>query len=206
MKLFLAPGFSSLAAHIALLEAGLSFGIAEVDLETKRLADGGAYLDVNPKGQVPALMFDDGQVLTENVAILAWAADRAPHFAPPGDLGRYRLLEMLGFIASEIHKRFPIYFSLPEDAAEAVARDVVQRFGFVAPRLERGYLFGEAFSAADAYLFVMARGALELGFPLGQSFEDYLARIEARPAVQSALRREAALGGARKAGGCDDGL
>lgn len=192
MKLFFAPGFSSLADHIALLEAGLSFDLARVDLEAKQLAGGGAYLAVNPKGQVPALMFDAGQVLTENVAILAWVTDRAPQLAPSGDLGRYRLLEILSFIASEIHKRFPIYFSLPEDAQEAVARDIVAGFELVAPRIARGYLFGEAFSAADAYLFVMARGALQLGFPLDEAFHDYVGRIEARPAVQSALRREAA--------------
>jgi glutathione S-transferase len=190
MKLFFAPEFSSLADHIALLEAGHQVEIAEVDLETKRLSDGGAYLDVNPKGQVPALMFDDGQVLTENTAILAWVADRAPHLAPAGDLGRYRLLEMLSFIASEIHKRFPIYFSLPEDARTPIAEDIVRWFAFVAPGLGRGYLFGETFSVADAYLFVMARGALQLDFALGEEFEDYVARIEARPAVQAALRRE----------------
>src|SRR5688572_12772936 len=165
MKLFFAPGFSSLADHIALLEAGLPFEIAEVDIESKTLADGGAYLDINPKGQVPALMFDDGQVLTENVAILAWIADRAPQLAPSGDLGRYQLLEMLSFIASEVHKRFPIYLSLPEDAQAPVAGDIVRWFEFVAPRIERGYLFGDTFSAADAYLFVIARGALELGMP-----------------------------------------
>lgn len=191
MKLFFAPGFSSLADHIALLEAGLRFETAQVDLELKQLADGGSYVDVNPKGQVPALMLDDGQVLTENVAILAWVADRAPHLAPSGDLGRYRLLEMLSFIASEIHKRFPIFLSLPEDAGEPIARDIVRGFGFVAPRLGRGYLFGEMFSVADAYLFVMARGALQLGFPLDEAFRDYVDRIEARPAVQSALSREA---------------
>ena len=192
MKLFLAPGFSSLADHIALLEAGLAFELALVDIESKQLADGGDYLDINLKGQVPALRLDDGQVLTENVAILSWIADRAPHLAPAGDLGRYRLLEMLSFIASEIHKRFPIYLSLPEDAGAPVASDIARWFGFVAPRLKGGYLFGETFSAADAYLFVMARGALELGLPLGEAFQDYVARIEARPAVQSALSREAA--------------
>jgi glutathione S-transferase len=191
MKLFFAPDFSSLADHIALLEAGLRFEIARVDLESKQLIAGGAYLDVNPKGQVPALMFDDGQVLTENVAILAWVADQAPHLAPPGDLGRYRLLEMLSCIASEIHKRFPIYMSIPEDAQAPIADDIVQWFGFLAPRLERGYLFGETFSVADAYLFVMARGALQLGFPVDEPFGDYVARIEARPAVQTALMREA---------------
>lgn len=193
MKLYFAPGFSSLADHIALLEAGLAFEIAPVDLETKRLRGGEAYLDVNPRGQVPALMFDDGQVLTENVAILAWVADRAPHLAPPGDLDRYRLLEMLGLIASEIHKRFPIYMSLPEGLGEPVARDIERWFAFVAPRLESGYLFGGTFSVADAYLFVMARGALQLGFPLGEAFEAYVARVEARPAVQAALHREMAV-------------
>lgn len=192
MKLFFAREFSSLADHIALLEAGLPFELVKVDLESKRLDEGGAYLDVNPKGYVPALMFDDGRVLTENVAILAWVADQAPHLAPSGDFGRYELLEMLSFIASEIHKRFPIYFSLPEDAQAPVARDIERWFGFLVPRLERGYLFGEAFSVADAYLFVMARGALELGFALGEPFRDYVARIDARPAVKAALGREAA--------------
>jgi glutathione S-transferase len=192
MKLFFAPGFSSLADHIALGEAGLAFELAGVDLESKQLQDGGRYLAINPKGQVPALKFDDGEVLTENVAILAWIADRAPHLAPSGTLGRYRLLEMLSFIASEIHKRFPIYLSLPEDAREAIAADIVRWFGFVEPRLARGYLFGEAFSVADAYLFVMARGALQMEFPLGDRYREYVARIESRPAVQAALAREGA--------------
>ena len=192
MKLFFAPEFSSLADHIALREAGLAFELAEVDLESKLLRDGGSYLDINPKGQVPALKFDDGEVLTENVAILAWVADRAPHLAPSGELGRYRLLEMLSFIASEIHKRFPIYLSLPEDAREAIGADIVRWFNLAGARLERGYLFGSAFSVADAYLFVMARGALQMDFPLGERYRDYVARIEARPAVQAALSRERA--------------
>jgi len=190
MKLFFSPEFSSLADHIALLEGGFRFEIAQVDLDTKRLADGGNYLDVNPKGLVPALMFDDGEVLTENLAILAWVADRATQLAPVGELGRYRLLEMLSFIASEIHKRFPIYLSLPEDARQPIADDIVRSFGFATARIDRGYLFGETFSVADAYLFVMARGAFELDFPLGEKLRDYVARIEARPAVQAALSRE----------------
>lgn len=192
MKLYFAAEFSSLADHIALLEAGLDFEIAEVDLDTKRLADGSSYLEVNPKGQVPALRFDDGQVLTENVAILAWVANSAPWLAPAGDFERYRLLEMLSFIASEIHKRFPTYFSLPEAAREPVAGEILRWFDFLAPRLKSGYLFGGAFGVADAYLFVMARGALQLGFPLGDVFQDYVARIEARETVQAAIGRERA--------------
>jgi glutathione S-transferase len=192
MKLFFAPEFSSLADHIALREAGLEFELAEVDLETKQLREGGSYLDINPKGHVPALKLDDGEVLSKNVAILVWIADRAPHLAPSGELGRYRLLEMLSFIASESRKRFPIYLSLPEDAREAIGADIVRWFGFVGPRLERGYLFGAQFSAADAYLFAMARGALQMELPLGNRYWEYVARVDARPAVRAALRREGA--------------
>lgn len=192
MKLYFAPDFSSLADHIALLEAGLSFEIAAIDIETKRLADGSSYLQVNPMGQVPALKFDDGRVLTENVAILTWIADQAPDLAPAGDLGRYRLLEMLSLIASEIHKRFPIYLALTDEAREPIAADIVRWFDHVALRLESGYLFGGTFGVADAYLFVMARGALALGFELNEALQDYVARIERRDAVQAALRRERA--------------
>jgi glutathione S-transferase len=95
-------------------------------------------------------MFDDGQVLTENVAILAWVADRAPQLAPSGDPGRYRLLEMLSFIASEIHKRFPFYLSLPQDIGEQIASDIGRWLAFLAHRLKRGYWFDERFSVADA--------------------------------------------------------
>lgn len=139
---------------------------------------------------MPALVFDDDEVLTENVAILAWIADRAPQLAPHGHLGRYRLLETLSFIATEIHKRFPTYLSLPEDTGEPIAREILHWFRFTAGRLERGYLFGETFTVADPYLFQLARGALELGFAVPEPFRDYVARIEQRPAVQAALRRE----------------
>ena len=192
MKLFFVPGFSSLAAHIALLDAGIAFEAAEVDVESKRLGDGSLYLAVNPKGLVPSLQFDDGAVLTENVAILAWIADRAPDLMPRGEFGRYRLLEMLGFIASEIHKRFPIYFSLSGDAQEMIGSDIMRWFALLGPHIERDYLLGDAFGVADAYLFVMARGALAMGLPLGEPYRDYVARIETRPAVAEALRREQA--------------
>jgi glutathione S-transferase len=191
MKLFYAPGFSSLADHIAMLEAGLQFDLVKVDISTKQMEGGGLYTDINPKGYVPALMLDDGEVLTENVAILAWVADYAPSLAPQGSLGRYKLIEMLSFIATEIHKRFPIYLSATEATQEALREDIVRWFSFVADRLDRGYLFGDTFSAADAYLSVMARGAAEFGFPLPDSIGDYISRIESRPSVREALRREA---------------
>ncbi|WP_018236947.1 glutathione S-transferase N-terminal domain-containing protein [Ensifer sp. BR816] len=190
MKLYSAPGFTSLADHIAMLEAGIEFDVVKVDIETKQIEGGGRYTDINPTGYVPALAFDDGEVLTENVAILAWVADRTPKLAPHGHLGRYRLLEMLSFIATEIHKRFPTYLSLPEEVREPTGQQIVHWFGFVAGRLDRGYLFGETFTVADAYLFQLAWGAVQLGFPLPEPFGDYIARIEQRPWVQAALRRE----------------
>jgi glutathione S-transferase len=189
MKLYFAPGFTSLADHIAMLEAGIQFDLVKVDLETKQIEGGGRYADINPTGYVPALMFDDGQVLTENVAILAWIADRTPELAPH-DLDRYRLLEMLSFIATEIHKRFPTYLSLPEGVREPTGKQLLHWFGFLAGRLERGYLFGETLTVADAYLFQLAWGAVQLGLPLPAPFGDYIARIEQRPAVQAALLRE----------------
>ncbi len=103
MKLYFTPGACSLADHIALNEAGLVFDRIRVDLATKRTEDGGDYSEVNPKGYVPALVLDDGQLFTENVAILNWVVDRAPKLAPSGELGRTRLIEMLAFIATELH-------------------------------------------------------------------------------------------------------
>jgi glutathione S-transferase len=191
MKLYYAPEFSSLADHIAMIEAGIPIELVEVDLGSKQVVGGGDFRQINEKGYVPALVFDDGQVLTENVAILAWVADAAPHLAPTGPLGRYRLIEMLSFIASEIHKRFPIYLSAGADMQASVGADIGRMLDFAARRLGQGYLFGADVSVADFYLFVMARGARELGFPLPEPLGDFIARISARPSVKEALRREA---------------
>lgn len=190
MILFTAPGFSSLADHIALLEAGLAFDVAKVDIATKKIEGGGNLNEINPKGYVPALRLSDGELLTENVAILAWVADQAPDLAPSGRLGRYRLLETLGFIASELHKRFPAYLAAPEAAKAPIAQQIDRWLRFVADGLDHDYLFGKDFTVADAYLYVMARGAAQLGFELPDPLPAYVARIEKRPATQAALERE----------------
>jgi len=191
MKLYLTPGACSPADHIALQEAGLEFDRVRVDLQTKLTADGSDFNDINPKGYVPALVLDDGELLTENVAILYWVAERAPKLAPGGELGRTRLIEMLAFIATELHKPFIRCFFPTSDAEKQVAQDAVRkRLSFLAGRLHGDYLFGREFSVADAYLYVMLRWGrtqkLNLPAPLPAFFD----RVEARPAVRLALQHE----------------
>jgi len=191
MKLYLAPGACSLADHIALHEAGLVFDRVRVDLRTRKTEDGGDFAEVNPKGYVPALALDDGQVLTENVAILSWIAERAPELSPKGELGRIRLIEMLAFIATELHKPFIRVFFPTGDAEKAAARDSISaRLGFLADGLAGDYLFGHEASVADAYLYVMLRWARMSELDLPEPLPAYALRMEARAAVRLALQHE----------------
>jgi glutathione S-transferase len=191
MKLYLAPGACSLADHIALHEAGLEFDRVRVDLRTKRTEDGRDFHEVNPKGYVPALVLDDGQLLTENVAILFWVAERAPDLAPGGELGRIRLLEMLAFISTELHKAFVRSFFPTSDAEKQAAEDAIRkRLRFLAEELHGGYLFGSEPSVADAYLYVMLRWAGMQGIDVPEALAAYARRMEARPAVRQALQHE----------------
>jgi glutathione S-transferase len=191
MKLYLTPGACSLADHIALREAGLEFDRIRVDLRTKRTEDGGEYNEVNPKGYVPALVLDDGQLLTENVAILSWIAERAPKLAPSGELGRIRLIEMLAFIATELHKPFVRHFFPTSDAEKQAAENAIRRrLGFVAERLRGDYLFGSEASVADAYLYVMLRWAGMQKLDVPEPLPAFALRMEARRAVRQALQHE----------------
>jgi glutathione S-transferase len=192
MKLYFASGACSLADHIAMHEAGLEFQRVKVDLKTKRTEDGGDYLKINPKGYVPALEFDDGEVLTENIAILSVIADKAPQLTPEGRFGHFRLLEMLAFISTEIHKAFKPFFK--PDATEAektAAREVLgRRLGYLAERMKGDYLFGSRFTVADAYLFVMCLWAQKNGMLLPDPLPAFVARMKARPAVRLAMEHE----------------
>ena len=191
MKLYLAPGACSLADHIALCEAGLTFDRVRVDLRAKRTEDGRDFNEINPKGYVPALVLDDGQLLTENVAILCWVAERAPELAPGGDLGRIRLIEMLAFIATELHKPFVRTFFPTSDAEKSAAEAIIaRRLGFLAAPLQGDHLFGSGFSVADAYLYVMLRWARMKGLDLPEPLPAYFNRVDARPAVRLALQYE----------------
>jgi len=191
MKLYYAPGACSLSDHIALIEAGLDFDVEAVDLHTKRTASGADYLRINPRGYVPALAFDDGQVLTENIAVLDWIAGQKPSLQPSGPLGRARQLEMLSFIESDIHHAFkPMWHDSSEAEKRKAAESVAGHMRFAATQMRGEYLFGSRLSAADCFLFVMLRWAEKFGVVVPDVLLRLQWRMTQRPAVEDAIRRE----------------
>ena len=197
MKLYYAPGACSLAPHIALSEAGQTYATERVDLRAHTYADGTDYYGVNPKGYVPVLELDNGERLTEVAVILQYIADRKPGTLAPafGSLERYRLMEWLNFIATEIHKGLsPLWKpTTPEDYKPVLLEAVGRRFDFVAQALgDKPYLTGERFTVADAYLFTIANWHHFLKFDLARwpALERFQARVAARPAVHAVLVAE----------------
>lgn len=198
MKLYYAPGACSMAPHIALREAGLSFELEKVDLANKQTSKGVDYTGINPKGYVPALRLDSGEILTEVAVILQFLADQKPEsdLAPPcGTLERYRLMEWLNFISSEIHKQLGPLFNPrinPEWRDSQVAL-LGRRFTYLSESMGKNpYLLGDRFSTADAYLFAVLRWCEPLHVNLGRwpGLEGYLARVASRPAVKETLDAE----------------
>jgi glutathione S-transferase len=192
MKLYYSPGACSLADHIALHEAGLSFDLVKVDLKTHKLEDGRPYTEINPKGHVPALQLDDGEVLTENVAILTYIAGQQPVSLPGGRLGLYRLLEMLAFNASEVHKAFhPLFVPQATEAEKKQAAATVEKkLKLIATKFEGPYLFGARPTVADDYLFVMLMWAAKMQLAVPDNLAAFSARMRERPAVKLALKHE----------------
>jgi len=198
MKLYYFSGACSLASNISLREAGLAFELVKVDRRTKKTADGLDFNEVNPKGYVPALRLDNGEVLTENVAVLQYIADRNPaaQLAPAaGTLERYRLMEWLGFINSEVHKNFSPLFR--DDAHEEVKQYARRALGVRLDYLDRSignrtFLTGEPFTVADAYLFTVLGWGRYVNVDLGQwpQLQRYVERVGARPHVIEALKSE----------------
>ncbi|MFZ5511250.1 MAG: glutathione transferase GstA [Pseudomonadota bacterium] len=197
MKLFYSPGACSMAAHIALREAGLPFQLERVDLKTKKMADGGDFRSLNPNGYVPVLLLDDGQVLTEGAVILQYVADRVPDkkLAPPaGTLERYRLQEWLNFIATEVHKVVGSLYNpaMPMEWQEQVRSLAGRRLAYVAQELEgRDYLM-DGFTVADAYLYTILNWTRLVKVDLSDKpgLLAYMKRVGARPAVQETLAAE----------------
>jgi glutathione S-transferase len=198
MKLYYSPGACSLSPHIALLEAGLPYDLVKVDLRAKKLENGDDYLKVNPKGQVPALALDNGEVVTEGPVIVQMIADKASakNLAPARDSAeRYKLQEWLNYITTELHKNFgPMFSPVLADDAKAFFKDrVMGKFKYVESQLAgRDYVMGKQFTVADGYLFTMLAWADRLKFDLSAmpNLLAYKARVGARPKVQEALTRE----------------
>jgi glutathione S-transferase len=198
MKLYYSPGACSLSPHIALVEAGIPYELVKVDLRAKKLENGEDFLKINPKGQVPALALDNGELATEGPVIVQMIADSVPakHLAPSRDSAdRYKLQEWLTYINSELHKNIgPLFNPALSDDAKAVFKDrALGKFRYVDSQLAgRDYLMGNQFTVADGYLFVMLRWAEGMKFDLSglNSLLAYKDRVAARPKVQEALVKE----------------
>ena len=198
MKLYYLPGACSLSPHVVAHELGLSLTLEKVDGKTKRTASGENFLEVNPKGYVPALRLDDGEVLTEGPAIVQYLADLRPEsgLAPPnGTLARYRLQEILTYINSELHKSFSPLFNpgTPDETRAERVEYLKRRYGYIESILARQpYLMGEHFTVADAYLFVVTNWSRVIKLDLSEftALMAFQKRVAERPAVQEAMRAE----------------
>ena len=199
MKLYYSPGACSLSPHIVAHELGIPLDLVKVDTKTKQTESGEDFFAINPKGYVPALVLDDGSVLTEGPVIAQFLADSKPGngIAPAnGTLPRYRLQEMLGYINSELHKSYSPLFNpaIKDEQRDERHEYLKKRYGYVEKILADGrpYLFGDTFSIADSYLFVVTNWAKMVKLDLA-AFPNLLAfqkRVAARPAVQQALQME----------------
>ncbi len=201
MKLYYSPGACSLSPHIVLRESGLAFTPVLASTKTHKLADGTDYYTINPKGYVPLLELDDGQRLAEGPAIVQYIADKVPEkkLVPAwGTMERYRVMEWLTFIGTEIHKSFSPLFNpgMPEEAKALYRQKVLDRLKWVEGQLAgKDYLMGTGFTVADAYLFTVSRWSPFVGVDITglANLNAFIARVNARPAVQEALKAEGLL-------------
>ena len=201
VKLYFSPGACSLSPHIVLRESGLPFELEQVNLQTKKLKSGGDFLEINPKGQVPVLKLDSGDILTEGPAIVQYIADQKPEsgLAPKaGTIQRYHVQEWLNFITSELHKSFTPLFrqNTPEEYAKISKENLANRFSFLDKELgKRQYLMGDKFTVPDAYAFTVVGWSKYKDIDLSRwpNLKGYMDRVGARPKVQEAIKAEGLL-------------
>jgi len=201
MKLYYMPGACSLAPHIVAHEAGLDVELVKVDGKTKTTEGAHDFLATNPNGYVPALVLADGELMTEASVVVQYLADQNPEsglMPKPGEMARYRVQQWLAFVATELHKSFGPFFrpNTPEATKEINREHLARRFAHVERSLEgRSFLMGDAFTAADAYLWTILGWAKHVGIDLSPfaNIQRYLGEVAARPAVQKALRDEGLL-------------
>lgn len=197
MKLYYMPSACSLSVQITLHELNIPHTLALVDSKAKTLSDGSDYHAINPRGQVPVLELDDGSRLTEGPAIVQYLADMNPGntlMPGAGTMERYRQLEWLNYLSSELHQRFYSlirYRQLPTESQDVFRADLDKRLAHIASKLgDRTWLMGDTFTSADGYLFVMLRwtGFLKIDLNRWPNLVAYRDRVAARPAVQAAMR------------------
>lgn len=201
MKLYFAPGACSLSPHIVAHELGIPLTLVKVDTQKKVTESGADFWAINPKGYVPTVELDNGQVLTEGTAIVQYLADSKGDgkLAPTaGSFERVRLQEMLGYINSELHKSFSPLFNPKTPAETRAEREeyLRKRYGLIEKELEgKQYLFGDQFTVADAYLYTVTNWAnyVKLDLSAFPNLLAFQARVSARPAVQAALKAEGLL-------------
>ncbi len=201
MKLYYSPGACSMAPHIVACEAGYHLDIEKVDLINKKTADGGDYWKINPKGYVPTLMLDDGQILTEASVICQYLADQKPEsgLTPPfGTMERYRQMEALNFTAAEVHKQIGALFNpyLTAEMRKIQMETIGRRLDALEKLLDgKSYITGDKFSAADAYLFTVLNWTKlhKIDVSPWPNIQAYMARIGERPKVQEAMKEEGLL-------------
>jgi glutathione S-transferase len=201
MKYYGMAGTCSLAPHVALREAGLPFDYVKVDIFAKKYGSGEDFRSVNPKGYVPALLTDDGQLLTENPILQTWIADRVPDrkLAPAaGTMDRYRFQETLNFICSELHKGVfnPMFNPKATDEWKEMLRgNLAARLAILEAQLKgKQYLIGDGYTLADSYLFTILRwtGHFKIDLSPWPNIQAHFARIGERPVVKAAQAAEAA--------------
>lgn len=194
MKLYYSPGACSLSPHIVANEAGIPLELVKVDLKAHTLESGEDFYKINPKGYVPALQLDDGNMLTEGPAIVQYLGDLKPQskLIPQSGFDRYKVAEWLTFINGEIHKNFGVLFGDASDDLKADAKTkIVKRFDYVNGELAgKQFLTGDTFTVADAYLFVMTTWAHHMKIALPENLRKFFQRVSQRPAVQAAMKEE----------------
>lgn len=201
MKLYYSPGACSLAPHIVLREAGHAFNLVKVDIPNKKTEHGDDYWKINPKGYVPALVLDSGEVLTEVGVVCQYLADQKPGsgLAPQaGTMARYHLMEWLNFVATEVHKQIGALFNpkMTPEMKEVQLGVIERRLNALEKMLGgKDYLMGEKFSVADAYLFTVLNWTRIHKIDMGKwpQLQAFMARVADRPQVKEAMKAEGLL-------------
>jgi len=192
MKLYYSPGACSMAGHIVAAEGGLVLELEKVDLKTHKTEGGEDFYAINPKGNVPTLKLDDGSILAENAAVLPFLGDKTG-IMPRTGTDYYHALEWIGFVNSVLHRNFsPLFQGAPDDQKAKAKEKILGGLKLVEGALTSDYLMGNAFTPADAYLFVVLRWARNMQIDLSHlpRVTAFKTRMEARPAVQKAMQEE----------------